>query len=137
MLAHQDGSFSEVLRRAKSGDESAKEQLFSHLSNSAGETSELLKLARCVLRRRDRARQLVESVDLMQTALRAGWLDLSSFRGNTEKEFFAWLLAIIRNKLRRVVRRKRPRVGLGAGSQELDREPPNNLEPPVENLIRG
>ncbi len=129
MLAPRDESFSEVLRRSKSGDEAAKAELFSRLSNTAEETGELLKLARCVLRKGDRARQFVESVDLMQTALRAGWLDLSSFRGNTEREFLAWLLGILRNKLQRVVRKKRPRVGLGAGSQERDFD--NTLEPAV------
>ncbi len=106
MADAQDEPFTQLLKRVKSGDPGAKGQLFERLGKMDEEGAKILRMARRVLGPDDRARQLVDSVDLVQTALRVGWLDVSAFNGSTEKEFLGWIRGIIRNKLNRVVRKK-------------------------------
>ncbi|MBI4603036.1 MAG: sigma-70 family RNA polymerase sigma factor [Planctomycetes bacterium] len=101
--------FGELLRRARGGDERAWEEIFSRLGRDEAEGGRLLAIARRVLPEGDRLRDLVESRDLLQSALRSGWIDASQFRGSTEAELFAWLGKILRRKVGRVARRRDPR----------------------------
>lgn len=124
-------SFADLLRRAKAGDEAAWVAIFSRLGREEAEGGKLLSIARRILPAGDRLRDLVESRDLLQSALRSGWLDASSFRGSTEGELYAWLRQILRHKLGRVLRRDDPRPGaedigdgeLPAGEEGDDPEP--------------
>ena len=107
----EDDSFAALLKAAKEGDAPAANDLFARLADSHEEGGALLAIARRILPNGDRARDFVESRDLMQSALRSGWLDLQDFRGETPAEFMGWMRGIVRRKLGRVVRKKRPRPG--------------------------
>jgi RNA polymerase sigma factor (sigma-70 family) len=128
-------AFAELIRRARSSDENAWEEIFSRLGDERAEGAVLLAMARKLLPAGDRARDFVESRDLMQSALRSGWFDLSGFQGSTEKELFAWMRAILRRKLSRVVRRQRPRPGDAPPALEEDarRDLPGE---PLSEMIR-
>jgi len=60
----------------------------------------------------DNARRILDSRDLLQSALKSGWIDASQFQGATEAEFYGWMRTILRRKLAQSTRRKRPIVGL-------------------------
>ena len=111
MVSPTDNTFAALLRAAKEGDVEAANDLFARLADSEEEGGALLAIARGVLPNGDRARDFVESRDLMQSALRSGWLDVRDFRGETPAEFMGWMRGIVRRKLGRVVRKKRPRPG--------------------------
>ncbi len=102
--------FSEIVRRAAHGDGEARSQLFDRVAREGREAAQLLAMARRLLPRGDRAREFLESRDLIQSALRTGWLDLTQFHGRTPGEFLAWIRTILRNKLSHAVRRQRPEV---------------------------
>lgn len=106
----EDAPFSELLRRAQGGDREAQVQLFDRVADESREGSDLLALVRRILPPGDRARDIADSRDLMQTALRSGWIDLSQFRGTTKGEFLAWLRTIARRKVGHKVRKKHERV---------------------------
>lgn len=131
-----DTPFSELLDRARAGDSEARDALFALLAADDAASSPLLAMARKALPRGDLARDFVESRDLVQSALRSGWLDLSQFQGDTEASLFAWIRTILRHKLSRTVRRKRPRPGSDA-AVEVDPSAPDPAEQrPVESAIR-
>jgi len=128
--------FSSLLRKVRGGDIDARERLFDLVAREEGLGGDLLRAARRILRPRDRARDYLESSDLIQTALRAGWIDAGAFQGATREEFLAWLRTILRRKLLKAVRRKIP-VG------DLDEEketggPPRGREEenPLSRLLR-
>lgn len=114
------GAFSEMLDRAKAGDESAWEALFARLGNEREEEgAAILAIARRALPRDHWARHLVESRDIVQSALRVGWVHMEAFQGTTEAEFFAWLRTILRNKVHRATRRRDTRTAqLPDGAEE-------------------
>ena len=99
-------SFQELLRCAKNGDADSIERLFARVADEDQEGKLVLAMARKILPAGDRARDFVESRDLIQSALRSGWLHIDNFRGTTQGEFMSWLRAILRHRLGRVVRRK-------------------------------
>lgn len=130
--------FQELLARARAGDAAAWEQVFSRLADEEDEGAAMLQMARRLLPAGDRARDFVESRDLLQSALRSGWFHASDFRGESKSELLGWIRSILRRKLGRVVRRKTPRPGgdsvdAGAGVEAVGREIP--LEP-VAQLLR-
>ena len=129
-----DPTFSELIERAREGDAEAREQLFAQLTEREDD-SQILAMARRALPRGDLARDLIESRDLVQSALRSGWLELSRFRGSTEAELMGWLRTILRHKLSHAVRRKRPRLGKDADA-EASREEETAEEPPIDVAIR-
>lgn len=135
MSSFGEADFSDVLERAKAGDAAARDELFRRLADDSVEGPRVLALARQVLPPDDRARHLVESCDLVQSALRCGWIDMTKFRGDSEKEFFGWLRQILYHRLNRVVRRKRPHVGLDAGEEERDVEAPAAGASPLGAMV--
>jgi RNA polymerase sigma factor (sigma-70 family) len=138
------GEFREFLDRAKSGDRSAWEAIFEKLGDETEEEgAAVLALARRALPRDHWARDLVESRDVLQSALRVGWLHAEEFRGSTEGEFFAWLRTILRNKVERAGRRQEHRLRKLAGSLEdmtggaEGAEAESPIESALEEEIRG
>jgi len=129
-VADDDLPFSELLARAKDGDAEARSHLFDRLA-AEDEGAWLLAQARRILPRGDLARDLVESQDLVQSALRSGWSELGSFRGESTGEFMNWLRTILRRKLSRRTRKNTPRVGRAEPVEPLDRE---ELEDDPEGL---
>jgi len=129
-------SFDDLLARARTGNAGAWEELFARFADEEGEGAILLAIARKVLPPGDRARDFVESRDLLQSALRSGWFHATDFRGNSSAEFIGWIRTILRRKLGRAVRRKTPRPG---GDQVADKaEEPAGAEPvdPLARLVR-
>lgn len=131
-----DVPFSELLDRARRGDPEARKALFAELGADEGMQSPLLAMARKALPRGDLARDFIESRDLVQSALRSGWLDLSQFQGETEASLFAWMRAILRHKLSHAVRRKRPRPGRDEPAEPDPSRPDAPAERPIETAIR-
>lgn len=129
----EQSSFTELLARARSGDRGAWEEVFSRLGREDAEGATLLAMARRLLAHGDPVRNFVDSSDLMQSALRCGWLDLDDFRGETPAEFLAWIRSILRFRLNRVLRRKRPRSGLDTSAQQ-DSE--RREESPLTVIVR-
>lgn len=125
-------SFSELVRGAVDGDARARRDLFDRIAREDAEGHWLRGAARNLLPAGDRARDFVDSQDLVQTALRAGWLNLSDFRGATAGEFLAWLRSILRHKLGRVTRRRSARI---TAEGEVD-ESPDGAREEGEQLAR-
>ena len=130
--------FEDLLARARAGDAAAWEQLFSRLADEGAEGAAILEMARRILPVGDRARDFVESRDLLQSALRSGWFHAEDFRGESRAELLGWIRTILRRKLGRVVRRQTPRPGGEAvesspGSNFSGREAP--IEP-VAQMVR-
>ena len=128
-------SFKRLLDDARSGDRDAWQQIFDRLANQEKEGADFLAIARKLLPANDRAREFVDSRDLMQSALRDGWLDASQFSGKTEGEFFSWMRTIVRRKIGRQVRKKRPQVGL-EGEGEAAPSPAESDEGPLDRMVR-
>ncbi len=132
MNAPRRSSFKALLQHARAGESDAWQEIFSRLANQEKEGAELMALARRLLPRNDRARDFVDSMDVMQSALRSGWLDASQFRGESEAEFFQWLRTILRRKIGRAVRRKKPQIGMNdAAERAVD-----DAAPAVEEVVR-
>ncbi|MDJ0974421.1 MAG: sigma-70 family RNA polymerase sigma factor [Planctomycetota bacterium] len=131
-----DVPFSELLERARQGDRAARDALFAQLAGEEGADSPLLAMARKALPKGDLARDFVESQDLVQSALRSGWLDLSQFQGTTEASLFAWMRTILRHKLSHTVRRKRPRPGHTDAIEPDPHASDAPAERPIETAIR-
>ena len=110
-MSSTDPSFAVLLSRAKCGDPSATQQLFDCVARDQREGAALVAMARRLLPPTDRAREFVESQDLIQSALRSGMLDLDDFQGSTSAQFLRWIQTILHHKLHRALRRKRPRLG--------------------------
>ena len=130
-------TFSDLLDQARGGDGEARQRLFDQLAGADEEARTMLAIARRVLPQGDPARDFVESRDLIQSALQAGWLDLSRFQGESPGQFFSWLRTILRHKLGRKVRKRQPRVG---GVEATEPEDPTRPEPeahPLEAAVRG
>jgi RNA polymerase sigma-70 factor (ECF subfamily) len=128
--------FVTLLRKVREGDLEARERLFDLVAREEGLGDELLRAARRILRPGDRGRDYLESQDLVQTALRAGWIDAGDFQGATREEFIAWLRTILRRKLLKAVRRKTPASHLNAAEDEGKPARPRDEETPLTRLIR-
>jgi RNA polymerase sigma factor (sigma-70 family) len=135
-MARDAESFSELFAQAREGDRGAWEMVFERLANEDAEGAGILEMARRILPRGDRARDFVESRDLMQSALKSGWFNAEDFRGNTQAELLAWIRMILRRKLGRVVRRKTPRPA-GGDLPESDHDSRrDDPESPLAGLLR-
>lgn len=133
-MSAPDRAFSELLHQARAGDGAAWEQIFARLAQDDEEGGKLLAMARRILPEHDRLRDLVESRDLLQSALRSGWIDVAQFRGESEGELFAWMRQILRRKVSRVVRRHDPRpVGDAFATDDL---PDEDDDGPLEDIVR-
>jgi RNA polymerase sigma-70 factor (ECF subfamily) len=97
-----------LLRRIKRGDRNARKELFAIIADEREFGAVMYTMARRLLPGSHWARRLVDSRDVVQSALCSGWRHLSDFRGETEGELCNWLRAIMRTKIQRVTRRKRP-----------------------------
>jgi RNA polymerase sigma factor (sigma-70 family) len=129
-------TFSELLDRARKGDLRARDELFSGLARDDEAGSAVLAMARRVLPRGDPARDLVESKDLVQSALRSGWLELSRFEGATERQLLAWLRTILRRKLGRHLRKPNPRPGSQVAREGIETDREDATAPPIDGLVR-
>jgi RNA polymerase sigma factor (sigma-70 family) len=132
VAAPSDESFVGLLERAKRGDRSAWERILVQLGEGRPEGGMLLALARRMLPAGDAVRSVLESRDLIQSTLRAGMVDIEAFRGTTIEELRAWLIAILRHKIGRVLRRKKPTLlaDMGDGAAGVE------SEDPLDGLIR-
>ncbi len=135
-MTSEEPTFSELLEEAKTGKEGARDALFEFLADQDEAGAQLLAIARKILPRGDLARDLVESRDLVQSALRVGWLELDNFRGETAGELMAWLRTILRHKLLRRTRKKNPRIGHAEAVEPPETPGPQADEPPLEQAIR-
>jgi RNA polymerase sigma factor (sigma-70 family) len=127
--------FTTLLRLVREGDLDARERLFDLVAREEGLGGDLLRAARRILRPGDRARDYLESRDLIQTALRAGWIDAGAFQGATREEFLAWLRTILRRKLLKAVRRKLP-LGALDTAKEVEGPSRDEEESPLSRLLR-
>ncbi len=128
--------FREVLDLVRTGDPAAREELFERLASEKTEGGLLLSMARRLIPRNDRLRDLVETRDLVQSALRSGWINLYEFRGNTPGEFLNWIRTILRRKFSKAIRKLRERLDVEkvdpGRSWMIDR----SMDIPIGNLIR-
>jgi RNA polymerase sigma factor (sigma-70 family) len=99
-----EASIEQLLQRIKSGDLEARKELFTVLADEKRFGNDVRCMARKLLRCHPRVHHLVDTLDVMQSALRSGFRHLSKFRGSTEGELFGWLRAILRTKVNRVDR---------------------------------
>jgi RNA polymerase sigma factor (sigma-70 family) len=134
-MRSDDPAFEDVFARARAGDSAAWNELFSRLGDEDAEGARILRMARDLLPPGDRARDFVESRDLIQSALRSGWFHAEDFRGSSRGELYAWIRAILRRKLGRVVRKKQPRPA-GDGLPETSGGGLRDVEAPFESLLR-
>lgn len=108
MNSSEPMSISELLRRSREGDRRARRELFSRLGDEKEFGAVMVTMARRVLPHGHKARRLVDTRDIVQSALRTGLRHFSDFRGETEGELFGWFHTILRTKVNRVTRRKEP-----------------------------
>ncbi len=131
-----EGEIRALLARARAGDREAVDVLFNRLGDERAEGAEIVAMARRLLPPGDRLRDFIESRDLVQSALRSGWLDLSQFEGETTGELFGWLRAILRHKLGRAARRRSPRHAEDGAIEEAARPEGRAEEEPIASLVR-
>lgn len=136
MNSPEEPSLTELLERAKGGDKGAWEEFFSRFGREDADGATILAMARRMLAHGDPIRSFVESRDLMQSALRCGWIDLDEFRGETPAEFLGWIRSILRFRLNRVLRRKRPRSGLDDSATEAGTANQAQEENPLTMMVR-
>ena len=122
-MAPPGNEFSDLIERVRQGDLDARKKLFELVADEDALGADLLGIARLILPSRDRGRKLLDSRDLLQTALRVGWIDASGFQGATPEEFLAWLRTILKRKLLKALRRKQPEVGLDPAQEADGRRP--------------
>ena len=97
----------ELLRRIREGDRKARKQLFALLGDEREFGGLIVAMAHRLLPRGHQARQLVDTRDVVQSALRTGLRHFSDFGGETEGELCNWFRAILRTKIHRVTRRRK------------------------------
>lgn len=115
-------AFSDLLARARIGDTAARERLFGLVIDPVGEAPRLCGVVRRHMPQGDRARDLAEPADVLQSALLHGLVDLDAFRGSDLAEFVAWLRTILVRRLSRRHRDPYARVQRGlAADAEIGR----------------
>ncbi len=97
-----------LLQRIRGGDRAARRELVELLGDEGQLGSVLLRIVRKKLPSDHRARRLLDSQDVAQSALRTAFDELSRFRGETEGTLYGWLGKIIRSKISRAARRVDP-----------------------------
>ena len=91
MPGDAEKTFADLLEAARGGDPKACGRLFDLLGGEGPEAERFHQMARRILPRGDRMRDFVESRDLMQSALRSGWVAIERFQGETPGQFLAWM----------------------------------------------
>jgi RNA polymerase sigma-70 factor, ECF subfamily len=135
-MTEGEDRFRKLLEKARSGEREAWDELFSRLADEGGEEgAAVLSIARKVLPRDHWARNLIDSRDVVQSALRVGWIKAEQFEGSTEKEFFGWLRAILRSKVGRATRRGDQRPHARAEVVEEIPEPSGEERSPLALVI--
>lgn len=115
-----------LLQQIRSGDRAARRRLMELLGDEDRLGSVLLRIVRKRLPSDHRARRLLDSRDVAQSALRTALHELSRFRGETERTLYGWLGKIIRSKISRAARRIDP----------PDRSTPSQASPsPLEEIV--
>ena len=102
----KESSFRAVLDLVLAGDREARDELFTRLVNEKSEGALLIALARRLIPRGDRVRDLVDTRDFVQSALKSGWINLAEFQGSSPGEFLNWIRTIVRRKVSRAIRRE-------------------------------
>jgi RNA polymerase sigma factor (sigma-70 family) len=120
-----------ILLRIRQGDRKARNELFTVLGDEQGFGAALLAMARKAMPRSHRARRLVDTRDILQSAFRTGMRHFSAFRGETEGELFGWLRAIIRTKAARAGRQK-PEEPL---DETQEAAPPSRAPQTLDSLL--
>ena len=122
----QDNSITSLLELAKAGQGAARGQLLERYRNY------LQLLARLEIGRR--LQNKVETGDLVQETFLEAHRNLEQFRGQSEREFVAWLRSILAAKVHHVLRHY-----LGTQGRDLRREQPLhfNLDQSSRILDRG
>lgn len=100
----------DLLERYRAGDREAREWFFTLLLSRTRYRNVLCAMARRLLRRGDHARRLVDTQDLVQSALITGLDKFMDFKGETPRAFFGWMRTILRSELNRIVRKEDQRL---------------------------
>lgn len=132
----QELSFRGVLDLVLSGDTEAREELFARIASEKSQGALLLAVARRLLPRNDGVRDLLETRDLVQSALRSGWVNFLEFRGTTPAEFLSWIRTILRRKVVRAIRRVKDRRAAQAQYPQRGAASEDSGKLPVGQLIR-
>jgi RNA polymerase sigma-70 factor (ECF subfamily) len=129
-------SFRGVLHRVLEGDAGAQDELFARLASETSEGALLLGIVRRLIPSGDRMRDFVETRDLVQSALRSGWVNFAEFHGQTSGEFLNWIRTILRRKIIRAIRELQDRRQREKGGLREDRLAARSLDLPLAKLIR-
>ncbi|MBN1442727.1 MAG: sigma-70 family RNA polymerase sigma factor [Planctomycetes bacterium] len=130
-------TFRDVLHRVLEGDAGARDELFARLASETSEGALLLAIVRRLMPAGDRMRELVETRDLVQSALRSGWVNFAEFRGQTSGEFLGWIRTILRRKIIRALRELQDRRQREKGGLREDRLAARSIDLPLARLIRA
>jgi len=90
----------DLLRRIREGDREARQQLMTLLADESAFGSVMIAMTRRKLPHDHPARRLVDSRDILQSAICTAIEKFRDFRGETEQSLFGWLSSIIRTKVR-------------------------------------
>ena len=101
-----------LLERSRRCDREARKRFFSMLAAEERYRAVMFAMARKLLRKDHRARRLIDSHDLVQSALGTGLERFSEFHGESLRSFLSWTRAILRSKVNRVQRRQNQRLQL-------------------------
>ena len=116
----------DLLRRYRQGDAAVANHLFGILAEDL--TSVVRALVRKQMPTGHQARCMVESQDVMHSALGSGIRRLDEFRGDSAGEFFSWLRAIIRTKVRKA-------MGPIRENGRLSHDPPDDADSVLLQLL--
>lgn len=136
-MAHEpQREMKDLIARATQGDSAARDELFGYLSDGSRFANAVRSMVRRMLPRDHNARRLVETEDIVQSAVRAGYDQIEKFRGDSEAEFFGWMKSILRGKVSRATRRpeNKRRASLANDNDEISDEGAS-AERAVESLI--
>ncbi len=95
----------DLLGRARDGDRDARLELVRLLADEQRLHSSLQAIVRRLMPGHHPARRIVDSRDVMQSALKTALDQLPRFRGADEASLFGWLRAIVRTKVQRALRK--------------------------------
>ena len=121
-MADKLPSITELIDRARSGDNEARERLFETCRNYLGH------IARAQVE--TWMRRKVDASDVVQQTMLEAHQDFAKFQGGTERELLAWLRKILSHNAADFVRRYR-----GTAKRQARREVP--IRDPADSLARG
>ena len=124
--------FSQLLAAAREGSIEARNELLAFTREFVGRNAKVLFPP--VLRRRADASDATQEVALDVVKI------LDQFRGSTKQEFFAWLGAILKNRLQRLLRENRTAQSRSLSREEYELDAPlfaalpENVTPPEARM---